>query len=124
VSVSFYGLTPNNAPIMLHFDDPAHVNMANGNARAFLSFLGLDPGEHLDGRVSMPEARRAVMRARATFGRDVGDFTREGSDRKQPGRCRVIEGGIDADYFSERLAMFERFLNAVAERGATSIWLG
>jgi hypothetical protein len=62
------------------------------------------------------------MRARATFDRHVGEFTREGSDTRRPGRCRVIEGGIDPDYFSMRLDSFERFLNAVAERGARSIW--
>ncbi len=124
MSVSFYGLNPEDEPIMLDFEDPAHLNLANGNARSFLLFLGLDPGEYLDGRVSMPEARRAVMRARATFDRHVGAFTREGSDRNRPGRCRVIEGGIHADYFWERLAMFERFLNAIAERGATSIYWG
>ncbi len=124
MSVSFYGLTPNNEPIHLDFEDPNFLNLANGNARPFLLFLGLDPGEHLDGRASLPDARRAVMRARATFNRRVGGFTREGLNRKHPGRCRLIEGGIDADYFWERLAMFERFLIAVAERGASSIYWG
>jgi hypothetical protein len=48
----------------------------------------------------MAEVRRAAIRARATFDRRVGTFTREGSDTKRSGGVRVIEGGIDVDYFA------------------------
>ena len=34
----------------------------------------------------------------------------------------MIAGGIDEDYFERRLDSFERFLGAVAERGAMSIY--
>jgi hypothetical protein len=108
---------------MLDHGDAAYLNLSNTNARAFLLlFLGLAPGVDLLGGVGMPEARRAIMRARATFDRRVARFTREGSDTKRPGRCRVIEGGIDEDYFQRRLDAFERFLDAVAERGARSVY--
>jgi len=124
VSVSFYGMTADREPIALDIEDPAHLNLANGKARSFLGFLGLEPGEDLYGETSLPEVRRAIMRARATFKRTVGCFAREGSDTMRPGRCRVVEGGIDAGYFARRLDDFERFLGAVAERGARSIYWG
>ena len=123
MSVSFYGVTADAEPIALDFEtDPAHLNLASSNARAFLLFLGIEPGPDLSGEVSMPEARRAVMRARATFERRVGGFTRQSTDTKRPGRCRVIEGGIGEDYFARRIDSFERFLDAVAARSASSIY--
>jgi hypothetical protein len=121
VSVTFYGKMADGETIALDLEDPAHLNLNNGNARAFLLFLGLEPGDEPSGAVTMPEARRAIIRARATFARHVGDFTREGSDTRRPGRCRVVAGGIGPDYFEMRLDSFEMFLNVVAEKGATSI---
>ena len=94
MSISFYGLTADKKPIMLEHEDPAFLNMSNGNARAFLAFLRLLGSDEPWGDASIPDARRAVMRARATFDRNVDNFTREGSDTQRPGRCRVIEGGI------------------------------
>jgi hypothetical protein len=122
VSIDFYGKTAEGKMISLGFEDPCHINMNSANGRAFLEFLGIEPGPEPAGEVTMPEARRAVMRARATFERRVGNHTREGSDTKRPGRVRVIEGAIGPDYFERRLNDFEQFLNVVAERGATSIY--
>jgi hypothetical protein len=122
VSIDFYGKTADGKAIMLGHEHPAAINMASGNGRAFLEFLGVDPGPEPCGEITMPEARRAVMRAKATFERKVDHFTRSGSDTKRPGHVRVIEGGIGPDYFERRLADFERFLNVVAEKGATSIY--
>ena len=121
MSVTFYGLRADKEAIMLDMEDAAHLNMNNGNAAAFLSFLGL-PLEDGVGETTVPEARRAIMRARATFDRHVNDFTRKGSDTKRPGKCRIIEGGIDTDYFAMRLDSFEQFLNVVVQKGATSIY--
>jgi hypothetical protein len=122
MSVTFYGRTDDGTTVALDIEDPAYLNLASGNARAFLLFLGLEPGDEPSGEVTLPEARRAVMRARATFDRHVRSFTREGSDTKRPGRCRVVTGGIGPDYFAVRLDSFEKFVNAVAEKGARSIW--
>jgi hypothetical protein len=125
MSVSFYGMTADGEPVALDFEtDAAHLNIASANARSFLAFLGLEPGEHLSGEVGMPEARRAIMRARATFERRVGGFTRRGTDTKRPGLCRVIEGGIDAGYFARRIDDFEAFLDAMAAKGAKAIYWG
>jgi hypothetical protein len=122
MSVSFYGKRADGEPVMLDYEDPAYLNMASANARVFLLFLGLEPGEEPCGEVGMPEARRAVMRARATFDRRASQFTRPGSDTKRPGRVRVVQGGLDEDYLALRLDSFERFLGAVVERGATSVY--
>src|SRR5579863_7869326 len=105
---------------MLDIEHPAYLNLNFGNAYALLGLLGLDPGEnYLHGEVPMPEARRGVIRARATFERKAGNFTREGSDTKRPGKVRVIQGSLDEDGLARRLDAFERFLNVVADMGAT-----
>jgi hypothetical protein len=98
--------------------------MSNANARAFLLFLGIEPGDAPSGEVSIYEARRAVIRANATFERRVGRFVRQASDTKTPGMVRVIVGGIDERYFERRLADFERFLVVMIEMGATVISWG
>ncbi len=123
MSASFYGKTADDKPIMLDIEHPAYLNLNFGNAYALLGLLGLDPGQdYLHGEVTMPEARRGVIRARATFERKAGGHTREGSDTKRPGKVRVIEGGLDEEGLARRLDAFERFLNVVAEMGATSIY--
>ena len=122
VSVHFYGKTRGGEPIMLDLEDPASLNMASANARVVLGLLGWEPGDEPSGEVSMPEARRAVMRARATFERRAEGFTRTGSDTKRPGRVRVVECGVDREYLSRRVDDFERFLNVVVDKGAASIY--
>jgi len=122
VSIEFYGKKSSGEAIMLDFDHSAFLSMSSGNGRAFLEFLSIEPGSEPSGEITMPEARRAVMRARATFERRAPKFTREGSDTKRPGRARVIEGELGTEYFERRLDDFEKFLNAVASVGATSIY--
>lgn len=124
MSVTFCGRAADGTPIALDIEDPAHLNMSSANARTFVFFLGVEPGDDLHGEVTTPEARRAVMRARATFERRVGGFICKASDTKRPGKVRVIEAGIDVEYIAMRLDDFERFLGAVAERGATIIYWG
>jgi hypothetical protein len=63
VSVTFYGVTVDHEPIALDIEDPAFLNMASANARAFLAFLGIEPGADPSGGTSLPEARRAAMLA-------------------------------------------------------------
>ncbi len=122
MGIEFYGKKSNGQAIMLDFEHPAFISMSSANGRAFLEFLGIDPGFEPSGEITMPEARRAVMRARATFERRAPKFTREASDTKRPGHARFMEGGIDTEYFERRLNDFEKFLNAVAEAGATFIY--
>lgn len=123
MSITFYGQKTDGAPIMLDFEHPAYVNMNFANAYALFNLLGVHPGDdYLHGEITMPEARRAVIRARATFDRRAGGLTREGSDTKRPGRVRIIEGSMDEAYLARRLNDFENFLNVVAEMGATSIY--
>lgn len=106
--------------IRIPIDHPAHVNIANGNAVALLGLLGL--GDELQGEVSLPEARRAVIRARALFDRRAVGLTRGLADTKGPGHARVIVAGIDDNYLWRRLADFDRFVMFVAEKGAVSIY--
>lgn len=120
VSITFYGQRADGSMIRIPLDHRAHVNVANGNAVSLLGLLGL--GHELQGEVSLPEARRAVIRARALFDRRAGGFTREPADIKHPGHARVIVAGIDDDYLQRRLADFDRFVMFVSEKGAVSIY--
>jgi hypothetical protein len=124
VSVTFYARRDDGTPIRLDIEHPAYLNLASVNARAFLEFLGIVPGEEPSGEVSIHEARRAVIRARPTFERRVGAFVRLGSDTQRPGEVRVIVGGIGGEYFGRRLTDFERFLVVVTEMRATVISWG
>jgi hypothetical protein len=121
VSINFYGKKADGEPIMLR-DHPAAINMSSGNGRAFLEFLGVDPGVEPAGEITMVEARRAVIYGRATYERRAPLYVREWSDTKRPGRPRIIEGGLPKEYFSLRLDHFERLLNVLTEMGATSIY--
>jgi hypothetical protein len=118
VSVTFSGVG-----VHVDLDSEHYFNLANGNARAFLGFLGIDSDE-LYGELPIPAVRQKIMVARATFDRKVDDFTRPGSDTKRPGQCRVIEGGIDRDYFERRLREFAALVEELAQKGATHISWG
>lgn len=58
--------------------------------------------------MSTPEARRAILYARATFERRASKFTRASLDTKRSGHARVISGGIGEDYLARRVNDFER----------------
>ena len=120
MSITFYGQRADGSIIKIPLDHSAHVNVANGNAVLLLGLLGL--GGELQGEVSLPVARRAVIRARATFDRRAGSFTREPGDVKRSGHARVIVAGIDTGYLVRRLADFERFVLFVAARGAVAVY--
>jgi hypothetical protein len=124
VSTSFYGRRRDGSSIFLDIEDPRWLNFSCANARAFLLFLRIDPGPGPDGEATLPEVRRAVMRARATFDRRAPKFTRAGSDSQHIGACRVIVGGIDEAYLARRLDDFVTFVDVVVEMGAVAIYWG
>lgn len=76
MSVTFFALLPDGSRISLDIEQPAHLNLANGNARALLCLLGIGPGDSLCGEIPIYKARRAVIRGRATFERRAGSFVR------------------------------------------------
>ena len=121
MSVSFFGKTPEGRPI--HPDPRAigHLNLSNENARALLLLLGTDPARVASGEMTLVEARRALIFARATFERRVPQFTRSARDTKPPGKVRVVDVGITREYLAGRLGDFERFLELVSTMGASSI---
>ena len=117
------------------YEDPRSMNLASANGRAFLAFLGFDPGVGPDGEVTIAEMRRAIFRAVNTFDRTVKGHTREevaeyGSPREIDGGIiemrplRVLSFGIDEEYFSRQLARLSILVEALAARGATHIAWG
>ena len=111
-------------------EDDVGFNMANGNACAFLAFLGL-PAEP-DGILPLADMRRVIIKARATFDRNVDAHTREPSSSGHVvidgvthlDIPRFHQGGIDASYFERRLAEFATLVEDVAAEGATHIGWG
>ena len=105
--------------------DAPSLHWANDNARAVMAALGL-PLEPW-GSVSLPVARRAVMRGRARFER----YSRPGCELRGAPRARgnVVElaplrawdQGMTAADVGERVEAFARFVDACAERCATKI---
>jgi len=113
------------------------LNLCNANARALLGLLRLPLGDEtygdLSGQVTIAEARRAVIRARASFERRAELFTRAteremGAFSQDDGTTRIGERfvamGIDEDYLDKRLSEFGRFVEAAAEAGADHICWG
>lgn len=121
MSISFYGETAGGAVIVLPIEHPRHLNLSSANARAFLKFLRIEPGQEPSGRITIAEARRAIIWARATFNRRATSVVRPPTDIQRPGRVRVIEGGSDEDYIKMRLEAFERFVAVMRDLGATAI---
>jgi len=107
------------------------VNLSNTNAWALLGLLGLD-GRGLLGQVTIAEARRAVMYARATFERRASGYTRETVTERTMWRAdasgvvrlrpiTMIAHGLDADALGERLGRFAVLVERAAAGGATGI---
>lgn len=110
------------------FDD---FNLCNANARCVLGLLGLDAVE-LCGGCTVPEARRAVMVARATFGRRAGGFTRasatehgaprensDGTFELRPLRSHSF--GLDMAGLESRVEIFAGLVERSAAEGATEV---
>jgi len=106
------------------------VHMSSATARSFLGLLELpfEP-EGLCGACTLPEARRAVMRARATFERKVDNFTvksetfyssprqnNNGAIELRP--FRGHDFGVDADRLHRQLERFAEFIEIAAQAGA------
>lgn len=102
----------------LTYEHPAFLSFSLANARAVFGLLML-PFDGAYGECTMPEARRAIMQARARFERNAPAHTREGGEEPpRSNRPRVIRGGLDEDGLRERLDRFEAFVDTMARMGA------
>lgn len=110
---------------------PEHmVDLSSRNALAVLGgLMGLDPQ---DGRISIPEARRALMRARA---RDPQPHTsparrlygaprthEDGVVELRP--VRLVDQGIDTDGLTSRLDRIAQLVETAAQLGCPGIEWG
>lgn len=126
MGISFSGSSgkhPLLAYLRLSYEHPAALNLNNGNGAALLGLLGL-PCDNGYGECTMPEARRAIMQARARFARKAQEFTREGADEQIPGRARYVRGALTEDGLLRRLDMFEEFVNTMDRMGADRLTWG
>lgn len=125
MSVTFYGTTKTTTRagvletwLRLDYEHPDHLNLNNGNAAALIRLLGFEDGP--SGEVTMPEARRGIIRARNTS--KASDYTRAPESERGRRGCRVISGGLDLDGLMSRLERFESFVDVMERMGATSIY--
>jgi len=110
--------------------DRPEMNLASGNARLLLCALRISDAD-LFGSVTIPEARRAIIRARAG---SLEPFTRQalieyGAPRAEGNLValrplRLYEGGKDEAGMESYLDRFERLVSESAARGATNIHWG
>lgn len=115
------------------------MNLANVNARAFLKLLGLEAGEYLVGEITIVEARRALMGARARFDRVAPGLVREGVELVSPrrvvtredgvvelvgGRVRGVVGALELADLEGYVARFSVFVEVAARARASSISWG
>lgn len=130
MSVSFGGYAdggPNGVSgIDLDYESPLFLNLSASNATALLSLLRLpspDPWGPC-GSCTLPEARRAVMYARGTFGTRAGRYTRQATERQGQLGAKFVEMGLDEDGLQLRLERFARLVEHLAEKGATHVCWG
>lgn len=104
------------------------LNFNNGNALAVLNALRL-AGEY--GECTIPEARRAIIRARSgslePFAREA--YVEYGKPRAEGNvvtarPIRVIGGGLDVDGLQSRITQLSELIEAEAARGATKLVWG
>lgn len=115
-------------------EDEADFNLANENARALLAALGVGSGavDDLIGELALPEARRAIMRARNVR---LDHLTRPA--RVTAGWPRVLEDGtvvlqttrasspeFTVDDLLDRVDRFAALVDEAGRRGATRIVWG
>ena len=106
----------NDRPVAVDLGN-LEMNLANGNAALLCAAFGIEPpNEPYMGSLTIPEARRALIRARNTE-----PELRPASDTKRPGFCRVIVQGVDAERMASYLTRFERLVEAAAAAGADRI---
>jgi len=154
MSVTFYG-TNHNAKRTVTFSDgksfeipeSVHVmdesgeddeindlNLSNMNACSLLKLIGLEPmgPDGMVGEVTVPEMRRAIMRAVNTFDKRAPGCVRaeevvygkprendDGTVELHP--VRIHSRGIDEAYLSERLAQLATCVETLVKKGATHI---
>ncbi len=92
------------------------------NARAFLELLELQPTEDLQGELSVHDARRAVMKARALFDLKVNKHTREEQEGHGARGARFFEGGLSRERLQEYLERFAALVEVYASAGCTHIY--
>jgi len=115
---------------------PPHqdLHFANRNARAVLTLLGFDSAD-LAGERSLPQCRRGLMRARASFNRFAPELTEPtrtvlGPPRQRPDgvlELRPVRGwiqGLGEQGLWRRLEEFAAFVEAAAAHDADLIGWG
>jgi hypothetical protein len=139
MSVNFRGVDRNRPRSTPFGEFPGDVDLgerfeflsfASVFGRAILDLLGL-ASDDLTGSATLPEFRRALIRARSTFDRRAVDFVEP--TRVESGRpvdrggivelrpVRVVWGGIDIEGLDRRLALLEEFAVAAVSAGVTDI---
>jgi hypothetical protein len=114
--------------LVREYDD---LNMSNTNAFTFLRFLGLEAD--YCGSMGLPEARRAIMKARSRS--EVSRYTRQdvtffGAPRaKDDGTVelrplRGVSFGLNESDLQMRLTAFAGMVERGAEKGATEVYWG
>ena len=113
-------------------EDPREFSIASANFRAFAGLLGLPIDDALCGELPIADARRAIMRARATFDRRAAAFARaeevefgaprtgaDGTIELRP--LRAWSGDLSVDRLANYLDRFACVVEAFAARGATHV---
>lgn len=96
------------------------LNLANSNARAFIDFLGIDTEEcdyALAGEVTLVEAKRAWMKANATFEVRAKNFVRE-----EEVRGNFFSAGLSVDQIRNYLERFRLLIVEAGDFDATHIY--
>ena len=112
------------------YDDAPTINLASDNATILFQLLGMD--HRAVHEMTLPEARRALMRACSRS--NLQDFTRPEQKIKHdpreisPGvfditpKIRFIDPGVDTQRIKEYLERFAEFLHKVSNKGAKKIF--
>ena len=119
MSIIVYGYRRDDKGLLRIVEIHPYVSWSNSNAEALLTLL---------------EVQRAIAKAKSSFKKEAGKYTREteigyGPPREEDGvvelrPLRYVSYGIDERYLATQLERLEEYMGRLAEAGAERVGWG
>ena len=99
--------------------DDLYLNLANRNARLFLSVLGLSTDFENDAPMQVREFEAALLRFKTSEIASVLDTGCETKRIQEPGKILMVDCGLPEGYFAEKVEIALELVGEAIGKGAT-----